>query len=797
MKYLILVVFFFSSFVPVSLAQDRKLTEDGHPFLIHTVQKGETLFSISKTYSVEQKELLKANPDLMYNGLQTGQQVKIPVLNKTEQPAVQEQLPAFTDYKVKRNESLHFIAKNFDIEVEDILKYNPEARDGIKKGQILQIPRKNDLERMNVQPAGQVPRDKSAAVHRVSREETLYSISKRYQCSVDTLVKLNPQVKDGLWIGMELKVPLKNVVEHTVAEAAPDDRYFIHTVESGETFWRLEKQYNMSRTELEALNPVLRDGLKSGLKIRIPLENVPDIQVVPVNEQNFEKHLVKKGETLYNVSKSFNVRISELKRVNPVLNYRGLVSGETILIPRPRNTSDVTGTKTEAPVGIQESTSGKATPDESDYAVEVFNKGVAPKCRPDAFASGQNYQVALLLPLYLPANDTVNRIHVTMEEMMQDSALMERVKDVSTLPVDSFRRRVDPVVYPRSENFLHFYEGVLLAADSLKKAGMHIHLHVFDTNQSRHVVDSLIHLRVFNDLDLIIGPVYPELQQQVSDFAAKNHIPMISPLSSSGNFEEKNSFYFKVNPPKEYLIRETANYIGEEYFDKNLIIMQMGEYKHLPEAELVNLIREKFFLSGYNNQTSQVLFHEYNFPAEGYWGLTRILSKDQENVFIIPSETEAQVSVAVTNLNSLAEEYPVTLIGLSNFQRYKSIQPEYFHRTKLNFLSPYFVDYKSETVNRFIRKFRHNFATEPNQFSFQGYDVAFYFMSALYKYGKDFSGCLPSLHVSLTQGEFAFEKVSRDGGYLNKGLFVLEYDPDYQVIMKEVTGIPGEYLSGE
>jgi hypothetical protein len=63
-------------------------------------------------------------------------------------------------------------------------------------------------------------------------------------------------------------------------------------------------------------------------------------------------------------------------------------------------------------------------------------------------------------------------------------------------------------------------------------------------------------------------------------------------------------------------------------------------------------------------------------------------------------------------------------------------------------------------------------------------------MSALFRYGKNFIGCLPGMKVSLTQSELVFDKVSREGGNMNRGLFIMQYEPDYDVIMKGVTGIP-------
>ena len=124
------------------------------------------------------------------------------------------------------------------------------------------------------------------------------------------------------------------------------------------------------------------------------------------------------------------------------------------------------------------------------------------------------------------------------------------------------------------EGFVEFYEGALLAIDSLIQLGMKIELVVFDAS-SLQMINGLLQLDIFRELDMIIGPVYPELQETVAAFAAKNRIPMISPLASTGNFEESNPYYFKVNPTKEYQIEQTAQFIADELSNKNLVLLQI------------------------------------------------------------------------------------------------------------------------------------------------------------------------------------------------------------------------------
>jgi len=116
----------------------------------------------------------------------------------------------------------------------------------------------------------------------------------------------------------------------------------------------------------------------------------------------------------------------------------------------------------------------------------------------------------------------------------------------------------------------------------------------------------------------------------------------------------------------------------------------------------------------------------------------------------------------------------------------KSIQTENFHHLRLRFLTPYYVDYSKPLVRRFIGEYRNYFYTEPSQYSFQGFDVSYYFLSALYKYGKDFRNSLAEYPMELTQMDFKFRKASPIGGFINHSLFVNSYERNFDVLNLDV-----------
>jgi ABC-type branched-subunit amino acid transport system substrate-binding protein len=317
---------------------------------------------------------------------------------------------------------------------------------------------------------------------------------------------------------------------------------------------------------------------------------------------------------------------------------------------------------------------------------------------------------------------------------------------------------------------------------------MRIVLNVFDTQQNPDSIRKFIYAASFLETDLIIGPVFPNVQKEVAAIAAKNRIPIISPLSAQSNDLTSNPYYFQVNPTRDFLITKTAELIADEYYNSNFVVIGTSRSGNLPEAKVVDIVREKLSPSGFWNNPRGLQFNSYNFTSEGAGGLSRVLSRDRENVIFINSMNEGDLSVVLSNINNLAGRFPVTLIGFNRYEQFNSIQEDFFHNLKLHYVAPYWADYSHPGTIQFIRKFRQYFHTDPGNYGMQGYDVAFYFLSALKNHGKDFQECLPYHQVHLSQGNYRFEKQSQFGGYMNEGVSIISYERNYDIIRKRVVG---------
>ena len=167
-----------------------------------------------------------------------------------------------------------------------------------------------------------------------------------------------------------------------------------------------------------------------------------------------------------------------------------------------------------------------------------------------------------------------------------------------------------------------------------------------------------------------------------------------------------------------------------------------------------------------------------------------LLSKDRENLVMVPSENEIFVTDFVNTLNSLSLYYNITLFGMPGWGNYEALELEYLYNLKFhyytNFKNPY-TNYQDSIVNNFCREYRLNWNNEPSRFSLQGFDVSYYFFRALYLYGREFDKCVNCIETVLNhptmQTEFCFQKLGPGMGFENRAISIIRYNAD--ILAKE------------
>ncbi|MCF8358925.1 MAG: LysM peptidoglycan-binding domain-containing protein [Prolixibacteraceae bacterium] len=787
----IVKLFFLISFISAGIVNaqqnnpENEITGKADTIITHTIEKGETIFSICRQYGCSQRDLLHANPQLI-SGLKAGETLRIPIQEKEkpEKPPVKEHVSTidFILYTVKKGETVYSISKMFGIPVGVIYRYNPESEEELLENEIIRLPKEWEKQESPETPV--VNEDSLYFYHKIQPSENPFSVAQRYNISIEAISEANTGLLPTFPAGEIIRIPKPLAYSTPDSISESDTKSFMHRVEKGDTFYSYKRRFGVSKEELTALNPVLNEGLKTGLEIRIPLKEEKGEKKKSPAPENSKTYTTKKGDNLYRIAIESNTTVFALKTLNPELKKRDLIAGETIFVPmHVSNISDTIGKP------VDETVEEKPRPVVVQYTVpEVTGEPVVTDT-----VLNDTISISLLLPLFYTINDTINMEPLPEDELAETDSLLELYPELD-LPVK--RHKKEKTLYNHTRNFLSFYEGFLLAADSLSDENCNVKINLYDTELSAEKINKVLQSGELLGSDLIVGPVDTRLQKNVSAISFKNRIPMVSPFSSENEPIDTNPYYCQVNPSKDYILKKTADFIGDMYYDKNFIIMTLGDVEEHDEQNLVDLVRDKFFLSGIYRQLDNILYTEVDFTEGGnmgYWQVKKTLKHDMENVIFIPAprqrfEREALLSRAINSLYVFSEEFDITLIGVSDYPVFKSINTEYFHRLNLHYLTPNYIDYSSPEVQSFIKKYKSRFYTEPNQYSFRGYDIAAFFIDAFKEHGQNFKYKLGDYRHPMLQSDFDMQKNNEFSGYMNRTLYIMNYTPDWEVKVISVTG---------
>jgi len=644
---------------------------------------------------------------------------------------------------VRQGQTLEAIANTYNTNIEDINLENPRLKGIVREGDVIKIPVKTGGSQQQPPAAtpttGQTPQAKpkgSGNTHIVAAGETFFGIARKYNISVTELQEANPGIIT-LHPGHILIIPGIDARRQTSRPAADHNHGILqepvpstYLVEPGATLFSISRKFNIPVDELRKLNPELNNGLKAGQVIRLrPADTAPGTQYVTVQDTivSFMYHRVKRGETVYSIARRFGIRVADIMKYNPQA-AQGIQHRQVLQIP----VFTVSEKKIAGEPEIVPQTAEYETPDEPSLPLGCIEKP----------ATDQIYNIALLVPFFLDSQDAMMNFD-TLRTMMSNPN--------------------------RPFEFMQFYYGALLAIDSLGKSGLKARVSVFDVDNTPETVTKLLARPEMAQMDLIIGPLYATSFEKVARFARNNGIKIINPLSTRNDFLQNNPYSFKAQSSAGSQIDILARYIASTRKNANVIVVRQFSFS---EAEAIETFRNEL---GVGN------LHEVIYIRDSLNGIVRHLRKDRENIVVGLSNDKVFAIDLIRKLNDIRLDYPITCFGLQAWEDF-GLDTDYMVNLRLHLPAFSFIDFHSEPTRNFIRSFRSKFNTEPlpNRFAFAAFDVTYYFLSALMKYGKDFEECLPYYRHRGVQIPFNFEP-SGQSGMENKGMVIYKIQDFWQI----------------
>src|SRR5688572_2356967 len=427
--------------------------------------------------------------------------------------------------------------------------------------------------------------------------------------------------------------------------------FIVHHVVKGETVYGISKKYNVAQDTIIAYNANAKSGIKADQVLKFPSGK----SSVNTNNTtgNYTQHVVQHGETLYGIAKKYGVTIEDIEKLNPQIKNGAIRVDEIILIP-PRSNNHQENNN-------QNNNNTNNNENQNNNNSNAGNELV--KC--DTFKiQKRNYKVALILPF--KGNN-----------------------------------------YASSKIATEFYYGFKVAVDSVaSKMKVGVKLYVMNSSAANDSdkTEEKYDFEKLKGMDLIIGPLYSANIRPVAEFAKENKIPIVSPFTKSTTLLEGNPYAIKITPSDKALALRTLEYFDTIYPGCNFILVNAsrGGRDSVLHAAYSQALDEMGI-----TDTNRIHKVKSNPSAYFKGGTSR-------NVVIYVNSREANVKAFITSFNQSSKKSNVSLVGTENWLEFNNVEADYYMNLNLHIPVATYADFTDSTgYDYFIRRYQYAVKADP------------------------------------------------------------------------------------
>lgn len=515
-------------------------------------------------------------------------------------------------HTVKANENIEDIAKTYRVSPSDIIKQNPELKQGVKKDMVIYIPSGKVKYYSTQKPLG-------FKSHTVVAKETFFGLSQKYGISIDDIKRYNFELYNrGLHEGEIISIPIFGKATAAVEKGVQGQKKYV--VKPQETLWRISKNHNISQEELQKMNAGLTaENLREGQEIWVPAQSSSVHRTS--NNQDLVLYSVEKAEGFYSLERKFGLSEAEIIKLNPELK-NGLKSDSQIWIPK-----------------------------ENFERYKFGNTEVA--------SANQVFENSTqrILSASSPAN--VKEISFVLPFKISDIGDSDKVATLKGRLSDG--KTVTPIT-------TDFYSGALIALDSLQKMGYKFRVNVFDSEKSDKDLQKMANN--LQNSQVVIGPFHAKTFNVLSASISNPDVAILAPLSNK-NIDLKPNVY-QTLPTDEIQQNKMIAFITQHYANANILILADAKNtsirekleRSFPNAKVVTEITPKSIPNAldYNRENIAIIqSNEIGFVSNAVRSLYNVMQNKVNNV-------APKIILATTDRGSVFDSTSLSNNHLSDLQ---------------------------------------------------------------------------------------------------------------------------------
>lgn len=572
--------------------------------------------------------------------------------------------------------------------------------------------------------------------------------------------------------------------------------YQLYTVQAGEGLFSICRKFDVSQADINKANPEIEKGIKEGQEILIPIQKKQAKKKTenPVKEntsaQEFIQHKVEKKQTLFAISRKYDVSQEDIKKYNPEI-ANGLTEGIILKIPKvtkenkKKDTEKTAIIKSESQVKKSTAETKKTVITHKVQAKEtIYSISRLYKVKVDDIIQlnpGTENKLTVGTDLKIPSNadtsnlnESISTVESNKSVIKTDSFIAPKNKVIKIgflLPFMFDQEKKDPSV----DRFIDFYSGSIIAIQEAKKKGISLEIFAYDTEKSSQKVTEILANPELKTIDLIIGPAFSNQVSIVGDFAKENKIYTLIPFTSKVQDIDTNPYLFQFNPRTDDELKFTTGLSNEKFKNAHIVFAEIPNISATDEGKIwTDTLQKELTKEGKEFSRIELTTSDYaNFKSE--------LKKGEQNLVIFNTNKYTYANPFISNLQSLTDEYDIILFEQYSWRNHDNEMPLSI------FVSPFISDCDSVQTKEFNKAYTHLFSKEPSadspRYDLLGYDLSNYFISFLHRYGTITAERINSYNFTTgIQSQPLFKQISNRSGFINQKLYLGEEKKEKTVL---------------
>lgn len=733
----------------LSLMLGVQLLSAQENYILHTVLKGQGLYSISRMYGVTEQEIIALNPG-SEDVIKAGEQLRIPVKSSGKETAdgKAEARDGYIAHLVQPGETMYRLTVIYGVSGMDIRAANPKlSSDGLKAGEIVYIPLKKEAEAAPSEATKEESSSRKFDVKQIVRtikgddaEEDDGSIrvgSYKVKSAFDPDKKAE---NDARKAEKKAAAEAQKAAEREEAAQRAQEKERLAAERAAERereAAQKEADKAKAKADEEAARKAKADEeaarkAKAEEEKTVSLEQLTKKAEEPKRSavQCKTEHEVRLLETVYSLARRYGITQEELLAANPEVAARGLKRGQVVCIPY----SAAELAAMNADESDQTDLSDVVLTDETSEHAEGIH------------TPWNGINVAVILPFQLTTTAT-----------NADKAKM-----------------------------VEYYEGLLISVDSLKKNGVSINLYAYDSGSANTSISDILAKEEMSSMDIIFGPVHQKHIDEAAAFAADHNIPLVLPFARDVKQLKSNPMIYQVNVEQDDLDAEGLEHFFTAFPKPNVLFFETKGGKTDPFAKklMTELDARNYDYSKLVADTTSFVGDLMTHLDESADNILMMASTDKENKALSTMmpvfQLMARDSLAVGSLHLFG--YPqYQVYAVSHMEQCQEVDTWFYSSFYTNNLLPEAVDFH----RLFRRTYSRDLTNRYPKYGILGFDTGWYFLNAISRHlSQPASVTLSDLSrydCPTIQTGFRFERVSEVGGWANRKAYLIHIGRDGRV----------------